>query len=143
MEELLPFGLKVADALAVFVGLAAFISVYAVWQATLVRDPMRGRIKSLESRREALRAGYIAPRKRRIAVRRLDSVSYMRQVVSKLNLLGADQTWRNDSMTTMQLGGTVTGAINQSTQQLANLSLRGTGSSGSSSGTETIVIRNQ
>ena len=92
MEELLPFGLKVADVLALGVGAAAFISIYAVWQATLVRDPMRGRIKGLESRREALRAGYIAPRKRRIAVRKLDSVSYMRQVVSKLNLLGADQT---------------------------------------------------
>jgi tight adherence protein C len=74
------------------VAVTAFISVYAVWQAALVRDPMRSRIKTLESRREALRAGYIAPRKRRLDVRKLDSVGYMRQVVSKLNLLSADQT---------------------------------------------------
>jgi len=92
MDEVLPFGLTVADLLSVFVGITAFISVYAVWQAALVRDPMRSRIKTLESRREALRAGYIAPRKRRLDVRKLDSVGYMRQVVSKLNLLGADQT---------------------------------------------------
>ena len=92
MDELLPFGLTIADVATVAVGVAAFLSIYFVWQAALVRDPMRGRIKSLESRREALRAGYIAPRKRRIAVRKLDSVSYMRQVVSRLNLLGADQT---------------------------------------------------
>jgi len=92
MDEVLPFGLTVADLLTVFVAVTAFISVYAVWQAALVRDPMRSRIKTLESRREALRAGYIAPRKRRLDVRKLDSVGYMRQVVSKLNLLSADQT---------------------------------------------------
>jgi tight adherence protein C len=91
MDELLPFGLTVADLLTAFVAVTAFISVYAVWQATLVRDPMRSRIKTLESRREALRAGYIAPRKRRLDVRKLDSVGYMRQVVSRLNLLSADQ----------------------------------------------------
>jgi len=74
------------------VGLAAFVSVVAVWQATLVRDPMRSRVKALEGRREALRAGYVAPRKRRVPVRKVNSVGYMRQIVSRLNLLGSEQT---------------------------------------------------
>lgn len=92
MDFALPFGLVVEDVLTVLVGLAAFISVVAVWQATLVRDPMRSRVKTLESRREALRSGYIAPRKRRVPVRTVNSVGYMRQIVSKLNLLGSEQT---------------------------------------------------
>lgn len=92
MEDLLPFGLKIEDALTLLVAAAAFFSVVAVWQTMVVRDPMRSRIKTLEGRREALRAGYIAPRKRRVAVRKVDSVGYMRRVVSKLNLLGSDQT---------------------------------------------------
>src|SRR5690606_30755924 len=92
------FGLTTVDIATALVGIAAFLSVYFVWQAALVRDPMRSRIKTLETRREALRAGYIAPRKRRLDVRKLDSVGYMRQVVSKLNLLGADQTRKTTAL---------------------------------------------
>jgi tight adherence protein C len=92
MDDLLPFGLTMIDVISAAVGLAAALSIYAVWHAALSRDPMRSRIKVLEGRREALRAGYVAPRKRRVQVRRVGGVGQMRQVVSRMNLLGSEQT---------------------------------------------------
>lgn len=86
------FGFSPEDVIGVMVGVTAFVSVVAVWYAGLSRDPMRGRLKVLEERRAALRAGYVAPKKRRNPVRSVASVGLMRRLVRKTNLFGAQQT---------------------------------------------------
>lgn len=86
------FGLNPEDVIGLLAGIAAFFSVMAVWYAGLARDPMQGRLKILEERRVALRAGYVAPKKRRNPVNTIASVSFMRQLVRNTNLFGAEQT---------------------------------------------------
>lgn len=86
------FGLNPEDVIAALAGIAAFFSVIAVWYAGLARDPMQGRLKILEERRVALRAGYVAPKKRRNPVNTIASVGLMRRLVRNTNLFGAEQT---------------------------------------------------
>ncbi|MCG8505095.1 MAG: type II secretion system F family protein [Sphingomonadales bacterium] len=92
MQEILPFGLQLIDLITGLAGIAALLAVFAVWNAALVRDPMRNRVKALQERREALKAGFIAPQRRKSPVKRLDSVSWMRRIVNKLRLLQSEQT---------------------------------------------------
>lgn len=92
MASYIPFGMSVDTLITLMAGLAAFLMVFAVWNATLVRDPMRGRVKSLQSRREALKAGYTTPRKRTHRMRHVKSVGLMRRVVKNLNLSRREQT---------------------------------------------------
>lgn len=92
MNELLPFGLSPVDLATLMAGITAFIAVLAVWQALLARDPMRGRLKDLERRREALKAGFVAQRRRNGPVKKQQSLDLMRRVVSKLKLLQSKQT---------------------------------------------------
>jgi len=92
MNELLPFGLSPVDLATLMAGITAFIAVLAVWQTLLARDPMRGRLKDLERRREALKAGFVAQRRRSGPVKKRQSVDLMRRVVNKLKLLQSKQT---------------------------------------------------
>ena len=92
MEDMLPKGWEMIDVITVMAGLAAFLVVFAVWNTTLSRDPMQGRIKALQERRDALRAGFIAPQKRRSPVKKMKGVGTMRQVVDRLKLLQGKQT---------------------------------------------------
>jgi tight adherence protein C len=91
MDSTLFLGLSQDDLITLLAGAAAFIAVLAVWNAALAHNPMRGRLKVLEARRTALRAGYIAPQKRRTTSPRINSVGMMRQLVNKVNLLGSEQ----------------------------------------------------
>ncbi|MCW8835108.1 MAG: type II secretion system F family protein [Rhodospirillales bacterium] len=93
-NDLLPPGMSAEDALTILVGLAAFVSVFAVWNGLIARDPMGGRIKSIVRQQEALRAGMLAPRRRK--ERSDGALTAMRQVVNKLNLLRSAQA---DKMT--------------------------------------------
>ncbi len=78
-------------------GLAVFVGVYAIWTSGLQRDPMRGRIKSLQLRREALRAGYIATKRRETPiVKKIDRMGGIRTFVDRLKLL---QTSRSKIVT--------------------------------------------
>lgn len=90
--NLIPFGLTAADAITVMAGLAAFTMVIVVWNSTIIRDPMRGRVKTLMARRDALKAGYTAPRKRPHPARHVKSVGLMREVVKKFNLVRQEKT---------------------------------------------------
>ena len=90
IEQYLPMGLGAEDIITVMAALAAFITVYAVWSAAIVRDPMRSRLKSLEARRDALRSGYVAPQ-RRLKTAPTKSVSLMRQIVTRLKMLRTEQ----------------------------------------------------
>jgi tight adherence protein C len=72
--------------------IAAFINVYFVYRVTLVRDPLAPRLKALEERRKALRAGVIGPKRR--ATRREKSMSFARQTVNHFNLLRTREAQR-------------------------------------------------
>ncbi len=92
MEDMLPKGWEMIDVIMAMAAIAAFLVVLAVWNAALSRDPMQGRIKALQERREALRAGFIAPQKRRSTIKKMKGVGTMRQVVDKLKLMQGQQT---------------------------------------------------
>lgn len=89
----LPFGLDLLDVATLLAGMAVFIGFYAVWSAGLQRDPMRGRVKELQSRRDALRAGYIATKRRETPiVKKIDRMGGIRTFVDKLKLLQSSRS---------------------------------------------------
>ena len=85
-------GLAPADIATGFAGMAALATLFAAWTATTVRDPMRGRVKALQARREQLKAGLAAPRRRAGVVRRADATALMRGILSRLSVLQDAQT---------------------------------------------------
>ncbi|NVJ68769.1 MAG: type II secretion system F family protein [Alphaproteobacteria bacterium] len=85
-------GIAVVDLLAIAAGVVAFLVMYAIYQAALVKDPMKGRVKSLQSRRDALKAGLMTTSKRRSPVKKVDGVGAMRKLADKLQLLQKEQT---------------------------------------------------
>lgn len=91
MENLLPFGLAIEDAIVTMAGIAAFVTVYAVWNAALLRDPIRSRLKTLQSRRDSLKSGYVSAPKRKKQAGQTKSVGLMRQIVSRFKLLRTEQ----------------------------------------------------
>lgn len=90
MLDSLPFGLAAEDLITLMAAAAAFLTVLAVWNAGIVRDPMRGRVRALKTRRDALKADYLAPRKR-TPLKRAKGVGFMRQVVTRFNILAIEQ----------------------------------------------------
>ncbi len=91
MGTMLPFGLDAETVITVMAAIAAFVTVVAVWNTAVVRDPMRGRLRNLETRREALKSGYIAPRRRKNSARQMTSVGIMRTIVDKFELVRSAQ----------------------------------------------------
>lgn len=85
-------GINPIDLLAFVAGLVALVVMVAIYQAALVRDPMKGRMKELMARRDALRAGLVTTRKRQNPIKKVDSVSVMRTIAEKLRLLQSEQT---------------------------------------------------
>ncbi len=92
MLENLPFGLTPIDAITIMAGIAVFVSVFAVWSTIVSRDPMRGRVKLLQERRDELKAGYTVTTKRDSTLKNEDKRDFMRRVVERLKLLKSDQT---------------------------------------------------
>lgn len=67
---------------------AVFLNLFVLYRLMLVRDPMASRMRQLSERRDQLKAGIVAPKKRRAnRVQRDRSVGMMRDVVNRLNLL--------------------------------------------------------
>ena len=87
--DLIP-GLSAADLIIAMAALAAGFSVYAVWTALLVRDPMAGRIKNVGLHRDELRQAMLAAQGNR-ARRRETTVDFMRRVAQHLKLLKTQQ----------------------------------------------------
>lgn len=87
--DLIP-GLDAADLITAMAALAAGFSVYAVWTALLVRDPMAGRIKNVGLHRDELRQAMLAAQGNR-ARRRETTVDFMRRVALRLKLLKTQQ----------------------------------------------------
>jgi tight adherence protein C len=90
IEDIL--GIAVIDLLSFAAGLVALLVMFAVYQTALVRDPMKGRVKSLQGRRDALKAGLMTTSKRRSPVKKVDGVGAMRALADKLQLLQKEQT---------------------------------------------------
>ncbi len=91
MEQFLPNGVTIEDIITLMAGLAGFLMMMAVWSTGIVKQPMHGRLKNLQDRRDALKKGYIAPTKRRSPVKSAKGVGLMRIIVSKMNLLKDEQ----------------------------------------------------
>ncbi len=71
--------------LTVLAGVAAAATVGAVWSATLVRDPISGRAKTLKSRRDSLRGDLLRPK--RNSNRREAALGFVNRLNNRLNLL--------------------------------------------------------
>jgi tight adherence protein C len=86
-------GISTDDAIVAMAAIAALVNVYVFYRTLLVRDPMGARIKSLAARREALRQGMTAPKRRaRAEIGRERSMGMMRRVVGAMRLLGTHQS---------------------------------------------------
>ncbi len=91
--DFIPPGSTAEDAIVGLAALAAAVNVYVFYRALIVRDPMAARIRHLHERREALRQGSTAPRRRARAERgRESSIGAMRSVLARLKLLGTRQS---------------------------------------------------
>jgi len=66
-------------------GLVAFLTVFAVWQALIRRDPLSTRARSIGQHRENLKAGMLKANANRF--QRVETLSFMRRVTERLNLL--------------------------------------------------------
>jgi tight adherence protein C len=81
--QYLPNGVTPEDVVTLLAGVSAFLTVFAVWYGLLVPQQSSRRVRELAQRREQLRAGVIAPARRK---NRQGSTSFMRRVVTSLNL---------------------------------------------------------
>jgi len=68
-----------------FAALSAFLCAFLVYRSVIFRDPMVTRIKTINARQEALKAGITAPVRRR--ARREQSLGAIRRLITSLNLL--------------------------------------------------------
>ena len=86
-------GIDVIWAATLLAGMAAFAMIVAIYAATTVRDPMAKRVKSLNERREQLKAGITASTTKRRAklVQRSDTTDRMRSVLSSMKVLQDEQ----------------------------------------------------
>jgi tight adherence protein C len=82
--------LPLEQAITVLAALAGFVTVLAVWNALLWRDPLSHRASKLRRRHDELRAGLIAAQPSRH--RRQGTMGAMRAVASRLNLLKSRRT---------------------------------------------------
>ena len=84
-------GISLEQAIITMAALSTATTALAVWATLLHKDPGARRIKMIALQRDALRAGVIGPRRRQ---ERLPTISLMRRVVDKLNLLRSSQAAR-------------------------------------------------
>jgi tight adherence protein C len=87
------FGLSGADIGTLLAALATLAVLVAIYSAATVRDPMAGRLKALNDRREQLKAGITASTAKRRAkiVHQNDATDRMRTFLKSLKVLQDDQ----------------------------------------------------
>jgi len=84
----LPAGVSPDMLILALAAIAAAVTVLAVWQALLVKDPLGPRLKQLAERRAALKAGLTAPpRRQRKERRKAKSVGFIRGFVNRFAVL--------------------------------------------------------
>jgi tight adherence protein C len=91
IETYLPGGMSVEDLLIVMSALSAGSVAVSVWFTLLYKDPAARRAKLLGAQRTAMRSTLMGPQRRK---ERLPTMSLMRQVVDRLNLLKSGQAER-------------------------------------------------
>ena len=91
IADFLPPGFSVEDLLITMTALSAGTVAVVIWLTLLEPDPSARRIKMLTTQREMLRAGVVGPRRRQ---ERLPTISFMRRIVDRLNLLRSSQADR-------------------------------------------------
>ncbi len=89
MNDAVLFGFALRDIATATSAISAVSMVLFVWYALIERDPLPGRLKALNERRQAMKAGVVRPgrRKQLIAGR-----SLMREVVQRLKLMRGHST---------------------------------------------------
>jgi tight adherence protein C len=89
MTDLLPFGLGARDLASAMAAISAVCTVVFVWFTLIERDPLPGRLKALDERRRAMKAGIVRPTRRKSVVA---GRSLMREVVNRLKLMRGQST---------------------------------------------------
>jgi len=86
-------GFDVITVGTVLAGLAAFATMMAIYAAVTIKDPMAKRVKSLNARREELKAGIInsGTKKRASLSRRSQGTAKVKDQLGKLNVLQQSQ----------------------------------------------------
>ncbi len=77
----------------VLAGLAAFAVIMAIYAAVTIKDPMAKRVKSLNERRDELKAGIVTggTKKRASLVRKSDTTDKVKDSLGKMNVLQESQ----------------------------------------------------
>lgn len=77
----------------ILAGIAAFAMIMAIYAAVTVKDPMAKRVKSLNERRDELKAGIITSkaRKRQSLVRRTDTTDKVKDTLASMKVLQQSQ----------------------------------------------------
>src|SRR3546814_17296196 len=78
-------GLTAVDIATLLAAVATFAAMTALWAVMTVRDPMRGRVKALQERREQLKAGIVASRNRASQVQRNSTHDQMRNLQKSMS----------------------------------------------------------
>ncbi len=90
-QDALLLGLTATDLATLAAAVASFAMLVAIWTATTVRDPMRGRVKALQDRREQLKAGITASRKRTSVAAKAEATDFMRNILKKMSVMQDEQ----------------------------------------------------
>jgi len=85
-------GLELIDIITILFGVFAFLAVLIVWNASRAYNPMGKRVKLLQERRDTLRAGIVASKRRTTQIKKTQSMNFMRRFLDKFNLLRSEQT---------------------------------------------------
>ena len=77
----------------ILAGLAAFAIIMAIYAAVTIKDPMAKRVKSLEARRDELKAGIVTggTKKRASLVRKSDTTDKVKDSLGRMNVLQQSQ----------------------------------------------------
>lgn len=78
---------------SILAGLAAFAVIMAIYAAITIRDPMAKRVKSLEARRDELKAGIVTSgtKKRASLVRKSETTDKVKDSLGRMNVLEQSQ----------------------------------------------------
>lgn len=78
---------------SILAGLAAFAVMMAIYAAVTIKDPMAKRVKSLNARRDELKAGIVTggSKKRASLVRKTDTTDKVKDSLGKMNVLEQGQ----------------------------------------------------
>jgi len=91
MEAYLPEGVTIEDIITVLAAMSAFLVVLAIWSSGIIKDPMHGRVKHLQERRQDLKRGYTAPTKRKPVIGKASYLGTIQSIVNSFHLMKNEQ----------------------------------------------------